>query len=204
MSYKKCKNEKYWCECKKRPCKKEPEVIYYECKESKNESKKCDKFVKQTRNLIEKLECKSEKLEEDLETASANQALATQNLNDVKNKLAQIQNDLNDVIDKVNNDIIPRQANAAEAINDAIETQQAIDDIIDCLEDSFKRTVKCLKDNCSDGSCPILIPKKSCHHEWEDECDWEDKCDWKDKCEWEHDCDCEDEDEDEDDCDYEW
>lgn len=203
MSYKKCKNDKYWCECNKKPCKKEPEVIYYECKESKNESKKCEKFIRQTHNLIEKLECKSEKLEGELDTASGNQALANQNLNDVKGDLAQIatklgelQSDLNDVIGRINNDIIPRQANAAQAINDAIETQKAIDSIIDCLEDSFKHTVKCLKDNCSDGSCPILIPKKDCHHEWEDECDWEDKCDWK------HDCDCKYEDED--DCDYEW
>lgn len=187
MSYKKCKNDQYWCQCKKRPCKHEPEVIYYECRDSKPESNKCDKYIKETKCLIEKLECKNEKLGEELNTASVKQVQAATDIEELKcdlkeiaDTLAKLQSDLdvakgllNDAIDKVKDDIIPNQEGAVEAIKDAKETQGQIEGIIECLEDSFRCTVKCLKENCSGGSCPILVPKKSCYNEWEDRCDCE-------------------------------
>lgn len=217
MSYKKCKNDNHWCECKKRHCKPEREVVYYECKGSKPGNHNCCKCIRETHNLIDAVECKNDKLADDLETAQENQVQAVAGIEDLKDDLAdigtalgKIQEDLNDAmealkdaIDRVNDDIAPHQENAAEAINDAITKQEQIDDIIECLESSFRATVRCLKESCSGGGCPILVPreccdckhnckhncKHDCKHDWYDECDYCDECDCHDKCDCDDDCD---------------
>lgn len=163
--------------CKSKNCKPECDVAYYQCKNSKNDHKKCDCYIEKTYDLIEALEHKNDKLEDTLEKAQTNQGLANKNIAGVQDDLSNIgkdlgkignqlakladdllaaQSDLADAIGKVN-EAIPYQTEAIEAIDDAIKQQEHIEGIIECLEDSFKDTVKCLK-GCGSNSCPILIP----------------------------------------------
>ena len=164
------------CENSKPDC----DVAYYQCNNSKNDHKKCDCYIEKTYDLIEALEHKNEKLEDTLEKAQTNQGLANTKIDDVSNDLADIGNDLADIgtqLAKLANDLlaaqsdladaigkvneaIPYQTEAIEAIDDAIKQQEHIEGIIECLEDSFKDTVKCLK-GCGSNSCPILIPINS-------------------------------------------
>ena len=200
-----CKNQNsngYWCKHKPSNCSchKEKEVVYYQCKGSKGGSKKCNKYICKTNELIEVLEEKVDRLEDELNTAQENQVLAAEDLNNnIKPELQAIaraleglrrgletaENALQDVIDDINDEENPYLVRAQDAVDDALITQREIDEIIECLEHAFKGTVKCLKESGS-GSCPILVPEPVCDHDDEDDCEcrrpWED----------------------EDDCDYTW
>lgn len=198
-----CKNQSsngYWCKHKPSSCSchKEQEVVYYKCKESKGGSKKCNKYICKTNELIEALEDKVDRLEDELTTAQENQVLAAEDLNNnIKPELQAIanaldglrrgletaENALQGVIDEINDEENPYLVKAEEAVEDALITQGQINDIIECLEHAFRNSVKCLKESGS-GSCPILVPKPSCDHEDEDDCGC--KKHWED----EDDCDC--------------
>lgn len=158
------------CGCGKNVgCNNKPEVVYYPCKEAD-----CDNYIDRTNNLIGELSCKTNSLNENLMLALEDQGLVGQELSSIKGELASIgnalevlknglcaaQNALNNVVEDIDENVIYNQANAANAINNAIDDEECIDNILDCLEEAVNDAFECLEDT----GCPVLVPKPSKDH----------------------------------------
>lgn len=143
-----------------------PDVVYYPCKEAD-----CDNYICRANNLIGEASYKTNSLNENLMAALENQDLVGQELYSIKDELTSIanalevlkkglcaaQNALNNAVDNIDENAIYNQNNAVDAIKDAIDDQECIDNTLGCLEAAVNNAFECLQDT----GCPILVPKPS-------------------------------------------
>lgn len=182
-----CKNHG-WHDCKDMNDKKWENVCYYKCKDNGCGHKKCGKEIAKTKDLIDNIKDKNDKLGDDLKSAKQNQKEANEavksiednadnlgkNLKEIKDSLCKAFEDLR----KIMNDLdkaIPAQDRALDDIKDAKEKQKDIKGLIDELDKEFEDTVKCLKKK---ESCPVLIPWDECDGKPEKPCKYDHGCDY--------------------------
>lgn len=172
-------------------CREEKEVCYYECK-CNDGFKKCKTYIKETAGLIENIEKENKSLEKGIASAYNNQLFALGSIDkiekgieclsklvvDLASGLKEVQCGLYELKHAVNV-AEEKQKDALRDIGALKNDQEAIEKLVDELEASFARTVKCLG---RDGNnCPILIPvddcdkdgHHDCHHDCHKDCPWE-------------------------------
>lgn len=178
MSYK----QNGWNECEH--INKWENVCYYKCKDNGCGGENCKKDIEKTENLIEGIKIKNDQLRDDLKDARDNQNkvksaivgindnvgnLAT-NLGEIENALAKAACDLKSIMDELEK-AVPAQNAAVKDIKDAQEKQKDIKELVNDLDESFEKTVNCLKKK---DKPPVLIPWDECDNESEGsgcECD---------------------------------
>lgn len=160
------------CEERKEPCNRkvyeDREVSYYEVKKHNN-CKKCKGNIEKTEKIIDEIECKSHKVTHDLVVAENNLKHVNPGFIDITKKvnilamelgkmakiLQESQNLLGCIIKELEN-IDPKQAIATQAVDNALNNQEDINEMLDYLEETVQETVCCLKQK--DSEFPILIP----------------------------------------------
>lgn len=147
-------------------CHSKPDVVYYPCKESN-----CEKYICEANNLIDRIACKTDDLNENLMVALEDQGLVGDGLSEIKKELSSIahalgalqkglcaaQNALDNVVEDIEENAVSNQNNAIKAINNAIDDEESINNILDCLDAAVNDAFECLEDT----GCPVLVPKPS-------------------------------------------
>ncbi len=164
------------------------DICYYKCNPCKDE-RNCKPLVKETNELIEKIDRQNDKVIDKLEDAVEN--INAIELEPIKADLELLEDELQvfgdkayalvkaledllattrPVITKTIHDAIEKidaaetaKVDAKREVKEALELAERMDNKIDELEDAFRKTVKCLEYR-EEKKPMILVPKEDCPH----------------------------------------